>query len=338
MRPRQQHWIFLVLALLGVLGAVLAMGAGASGRAASGPFDRIAFTLSSPPEGALDRWTRAASMVFGTDDRVAVEDTTAWPYRTVTQLVMFDPFGEIAATCSGILLNVDVVLTAARCLWDDEWGEPYDSILVIPGEDRGNWPFGTAYVPAGEVSIPRGFVETDEIVYDFGLAHIALHDYGTEVGPFAAVASAPDAFFRHPRTALFTAGYPGDKPLGTMWWTTAAVEFVDDEVIYTSMDAYQGQSGSGIFAVNFASEELAVVGVYSSETASANLAVRFSLRHVEALRAYCADAGCSITTVELHAVPGTATATPSPTPSPTPTQAPPRNLPHHATLLQVGRD
>src|SRR5690606_19807542 len=97
-----------------------------------------------------------------------VDDTTAWPYRIIAQLWMFDADGNIVAQCSGVLLNVDVVLTAAHCLWDDDIDAPYDSILVVPAQDGGEWPFGTALV-AGEVSIPNGYFSTNETRYDFGL-------------------------------------------------------------------------------------------------------------------------------------------------------------------------
>ncbi|MGD9932636.1 MAG: serine protease, partial [Dehalococcoidia bacterium] len=192
-----------------------------------------------------------------------------------------------------------------------------------------------------------GYVDdVDSPIYDFGLAHLVVQDFGPELGPFVPVASASDDYFHGLGTSLFTAGYPGDKPLGTMWESIAPVEYVDDELIHTRMDAYPGQSGSPVFTLNFERVEAFIVGTYSTETAVSNRAVRFSPRHIDALNDYCADAGCTLSTAIVAAPTTTAVASPSPsptptatsTPTPTSTSIPSPSFPVRSRIPHLGRD
>ncbi|MBK6663873.1 MAG: hypothetical protein IPG47_14370 [Thermoflexaceae bacterium] len=69
-----------------------------------------------------------------------------------------------------------------------------------------------------------------------------------------------------------------------------------DTRIVTLMDAYPGQSGSPIYTLSIQRNEVFVAGVYSAETAVANLAVRFSGHDLErAQESTCEPYGWSST-------------------------------------------
>lgn len=312
--------------------------------------------LHAIPEDVLARLhdgSVSAATIFGRDDRTQITATTEGPWRTIAQLVIFDRWNEITSTCSGVMLNTNVVLTAAHCLFDPVTRTYIHSLLVVPGESGPEFPFGAR--AAIEFAVPQGWVNSGDVELDFGIALIDAAPFSSAVGPFLPVVSVPDSYFYDVATVIATAGYPGDKPPGTMWFTAGFFYFVDAGAIYTEMDAYPGQSGSPIYALNDRRKELFIVGVFSKESPLANLAVRFSAAHISALNNYCASLGCSFQSrVLTDSAPSTptrtatssptATRTPSPTPTPTktptgqPTPSPTPGKPPRVVVPLVAND
>ncbi|KAA0241092.1 hypothetical protein EDM76_00770 [bacterium] len=329
----------LALTVSGLLAvaAALPMGAGSQqppSTHADDGFAPLQIPLHQvPPEvvASLQRGEVSAATIFGPDDRIRVTETTRGPWRSIAQLVIFDQWNEIVSTCTGAMLNTNVVLTAAHCLFDPQTQSYAHSLLVIPGEDGLAFPFGAAL--AERFSVPQGWARSGDMVFDFGLAFISGTPFTQALGPFLPVAAVPDSYFYDPATIIATAGYPGDKPPGTQWFTAGFFFFVNAEAILTEMDAFPGQSGSPIYTFNEPRDELFIVGVFSRESARSNFAVRFSASHIGALVSYCASFGCSIQTRLLTDGPGpsptavrtataTSTSTGQPTKTPTPTRTP----------------
>lgn len=313
----------LVLAILGMAGVAAAVAQGGEGR--FGPkatdirpeFGQASFELHVPESGPDVK----GAWVIGPDERIQITDTTEAPWRSVVQLVAFDENSNILSTCSGSMVDDLTVLTAAHCVFDDANGI-YHSILAIPGSDGINMPFGSGFAYGYSVSLPVGWVNsagqplTQRVEYDFALLHLQISDFSTATRPFMPLGSPTDAYLASPAVYLASAGYPGDKSLGTMWLATGYVQLYSENTIYSDMDVVPGQSGAPLWLVDFSSDSAATVGVISLHGTLSNVSVRFSPGHLAALHNWCAAEGCSISFVDTSAPP------PSPTPTYVPTEAP----------------
>lgn len=311
--------------MLGMAGVAAAVAQGGEGEGLPDGFEGVTFDLAPPPESGQEQVITQSSRVtgstvFGVDERIRVEDTTASPWRSVVHLAAFDRFSNLLGYCSGSMVDDYTVLTAAHCVWDDLFEEPVDSVLVIPGANGLDWPFGTGY--GTSFSLPVGWTETRDIMYDFALVHLALTDFGASTRPYMTIASVPDSYFYDPNSVITSAGFPGDKPPGTMWFSAGFSVFVEPYAILTQMDAAPGQSGSPIYLFNDQQGYLFTVGVYSKESGLSNFAVRLSPVHIDALHQYCAPARCSLDTIVIPTGSGVSTATPTSTPTPTATPSP----------------
>ena len=249
------------------------------------------------PEAAL---VRAGSeqrygLVIGADERVVVRDTTEAPWRSVVHLVFFDSSGEATGSCTGTVVGDNVVLTSAHCVHPRTRTGP-ESILVIPGEAGfGNNPFGSAV--ATRVTFPAGWADTGQPRYDVALVHLNGAPFGNRLAPYLTLAAVPDAYFEDPGLVLFSAGYPGDKAVGTMWRTVANDWAVDPDFIYMETDTFSGQSGASIIVSHEGRDDALLVGVHRGGlVANVNFSVRLNERVITALNSYCAAEGCRLQT------------------------------------------
>lgn len=280
-------------------------------------WEGVHFDLTPPPdaEALLEAYRRQAQpeTIFYPDDRIELFNTTDAPWRSIAHLVTIDYSGYIW-DCSGTFVNYNVVLTAAHCLDDAA------ATLVIPGENRFAEPFGMA--SAYRYSVPVGWATHQDWRYDVALVHLDGAPFGSWLAPYLVPTSYPDSFFANDADfELASAGYPGDKPYGSMWFTGGFQATVDQHFIYSRMDAYPGQSGSAILSIDEVTGSVPIVGLFSSESPLWNRALRMTPLILQALHSYCASEGCTLTTRVIGSAP-TPTATSRP-PTATPTKPPP---------------
>ncbi|MCW5849041.1 MAG: trypsin-like serine protease [Anaerolineae bacterium] len=174
--------------------------------------------------------------VIGGDNRTRVTTTNSYPWSAIVHLEMTFPRGS--GTCTGWLIGRHTVATAGHCVYGADEGGWATRIRVIPGRNSSQMPFGAVY--ATRVWAARDWVATEAPPADYGAIKIGT-DLGTQAGWFGFRADS-DATLQG--VTLNTAGYPGDKPFGTQWFTTGRVTSLSRSEVYFDLDIWSGQSGS----------------------------------------------------------------------------------------------
>ena len=178
------------------------------------------YTLGQP---VLDRLTEVLdyAVVGPTDNRIHEIHTTRFPFNTVCH-VERDFGDEVWRGCSGVLFGPRQVLTAGHCIYSPALKRGPKRIRITPGRaDRVIAPYGNMIASRAYVS--RRFVEAaspghpDRKDYDYGLVVLPRAFPGLE--RFMPVNVASDRLLRSGAVGpmLTVAGYPGDRPTGTMW-------------------------------------------------------------------------------------------------------------------------
>ncbi|KAI8464412.1 MAG: hypothetical protein J3K34DRAFT_474337 [Monoraphidium minutum] len=147
--------------------------------------------------------------VLGADDRVRVTPTTAYPWRAHGLLQTGN------SGCSGGMISPSSLLTAAHCVHSGRGGTWGSNVRFSPGADASNRPYGTVayeYMTTYSRWITNGCggsCTLDRFMYDMAVVRLA-QPVGLNVGWLGMIPS--DTF----SATLTSAGYPGDKPSGTM--------------------------------------------------------------------------------------------------------------------------
>ncbi len=179
--------------------------------------------------------------VCGNDDRVRISPATAIPWRWCCELLITYPNGA-GARGTGWFIGPKTVMTAGHVVYSAGNGGWASKIEVIPGMDGASRPFGSQ-VGTSFRSV-SGWTSSGDPEYDYGAIILPNNTLGNTVGWFG-FANLPDAQLQN----LFvnTAGYPGDKPFGTLWFNAGAITQVTSRRLYYMIDTAGGQSGSAVW-------------------------------------------------------------------------------------------
>ncbi|MEZ4568870.1 MAG: hypothetical protein R2849_00765 [Thermomicrobiales bacterium] len=168
----------------------------------------------------LDRDSgRDPQVVIGDDSRVQITDTTRDPYKKIVSIFAGDPDTGEGFGCTGTFIGLRVILTAAHCVWLPEFNGFPGLVMVTPGQNVDLAPFGT--VNADSLWVPQGWIDAAGDInaggqWDYALIVLADDALGSTVGTMT-IAALDDTALGAPDFNPTTAGYPGDKPEGTMW-------------------------------------------------------------------------------------------------------------------------
>lgn len=215
------------------------------------------------------------SVIGPTDDRFQIRarpnrpSTLLFPFNTICLLEILNAAGNVIGTGSGTLIAPQVVLTAKhvlmnvnppRCTVGNSVGTRFAQIRVTPGADF-SAPSLRQRRPASPSSItaPSARFRVDPNL-----------DYGVIILPrpfsgFRQFMMLQPRGAQNTATLLTIAGYPCDKPLGTMWGHSNQIALNNVTATHLSytIDTCPGHSGSPIWLLGNNNIRL-LLGIHTS--------------------------------------------------------------------------
>ncbi len=200
--------------------------------------------------------------VIGTDDRVRVAESAAFPWATIARVVADTPAGTVQGT--GVLVGPSHLLTAGHVVHSDAFGGDgwASAITVAPGQDGAVEPFGRAEAVAWRA--PEAWLEGEDPGADWALVTLD-RSLGTAIGTLDLAAPlAPEG------APVTLAGFPGDLESGRTLYAAAGTiaRATEDRLFYAgTLDTAGGMSGAPIWQTFSGSGRREVLGVHTSGAA-----------------------------------------------------------------------
>jgi V8-like Glu-specific endopeptidase len=200
---------------------------------------RLCAQTADPPPAGMLRPPPQASIIFGSDRRTRVANTTVFPWSTIGQVQAV--FGFMVLEGTGVMIGKNTVLTSAHVVYDPALGGWADAIDFIPGLNGSSEPFGRVEV-IRRSALPAWVERGDESA---DIAVLGLNSMvGDETG-FMQI-SMPSASFVN-GLALLSAGYPADLNHDFQYFAPGPGLGVENGFLLEQIDTEPGQSGSPIW-------------------------------------------------------------------------------------------
>jgi len=207
-----------------------------------------------------------AEAILGRDDRIQIHNTSAYPWRVHSSLLITAADGSLWIG-TGWFISPRTLITAGHCVFIKNSGVPgrdgwVRSIRVMPGRNGSTLPYGSATSTA--FRSVTGWTSSGNHNYDYG-AIILPTNLGSTVGWFGFGVYSDSQLVG---STVNISGYPGDKPAGTQWYHSNRVTAVTATKVYYVIDTMGGQSGSAVYQIRDGGRYAVAVHAYGGATAN----------------------------------------------------------------------
>jgi V8-like Glu-specific endopeptidase len=227
--------------------------------------------MGSDNESAIDflegvSYAADYAVIGPKDNRVHEIRTRQFPFNTICHIER--DFGDgVWRGCSATLISPRIVLSAGHCLYNHRLRRAPVRIRVTPGRsDRDTAPYGSVvaqryYAPARYIAGPAPD-RPDWRDFDYGVIVLPRAFAGiSRFMELRALSSAEIERLRH-RRLVTIAGYPADRPVGTLWRHSELLARVSPRRIFYTVDTCPGHSGSPVWMKD--GERRSIVGVHTA--------------------------------------------------------------------------
>jgi V8-like Glu-specific endopeptidase len=255
-----------LLSRLGRLGNTRSIARLAAGQKADMESDATAeFDAASLNE--FDKAIEAMEVILGKDDRVQIKNTRTTPWNKICHLSIQTSTGK-RYLGTGFIVGPRTIITAGHCVYFHSQGGWAKEIIVTPGRDGASVPFKS--FKATSFRSVKGWVKNKSRNYDYGAIILPKNVMlPTTLGAFGFASLSSASLLN---SKMNTAGYPGDKAAGTMWFHGDKVKSVTPRTIVYRADTMAGQSGSPVW-VNRNGKRI-VVGIHTNGDKRGNSSTR----------------------------------------------------------------
>jgi glutamyl endopeptidase len=231
-----------------------------------GGADPVAARAVPPgPPGATVGATVAPEIVIGTDDRIQITNTSAYPWRVHASLRITASDNSLWIG-TGWFIGPRTLATAGHVVFINAPGTARHgwvrSIQVMSGRNGSSLPYGS--VTSTSFRSVNGWTQSGSENYDYG-AIIIPTELGRTVGWFGFGVYADSDLTA---TTAHISGYPGDKPTGTQWYHARQVASVNSRKVFYTIDTAGGQSGSAVYRIKDGGRYGVAIHAYGGATAN----------------------------------------------------------------------
>jgi glutamyl endopeptidase len=227
-----------------------------------------------------DEGEGSAVSIIGTDERDQITQTEQYPWRSIASLRITARDGSLWIG-TGWFISPRTLITAGHVVFINGNANPnrngwVSSIEVIPGRNGFLKPLGS--VTSKTFWSVRGWTEKGDQNQDYG-AIILDQPFGVRTGWFGYGVFEDSKLVG---AQAHVAGYPGDKPSGTLWHHSLPILSVSGPKVNYAIDTAGGQSGAAVYLLE---NNLPVaVAVHAYGGATSNSGTRISSAVYQNLR------------------------------------------------------